>query len=329
LHAQPASLIRSFPQNVTIFGESAGGRSVFSHVASPTAAGLFHRGIVESGAYFGLSLPTLADEEAHGENFAASVGCNDQSARCLRSKSVEEILANWGFFESSLNVDGKVLPQSPDTAFATGQFNRVPLMNGTNHDEWRFFTDPITADEYPSVVESMVGPDAAPLVLAEYPLDNFDSPALAVGAIGTDSIFACPARVVDQVLSTQVRMFAYEFNDINAPEVFLPPVGFPYGAAHASELLYLFKLTWPGQLNAEQRKLSNNMIRYWTQFAKSGDPNSSGVPFWPQYDTTTDEFQSLLPPSPTTELEFATDHKCDFWATLFGARPRRAPRTSR
>jgi para-nitrobenzyl esterase len=121
------------------------------------------------------------DEEAHGENFAASVGCNDQSARCLRSKSVEEILANWGFFESSLNVDGKVLPQSPDTAFATGQFNRVPLMNGTNHDEWRFFTDPITADEYPSVVESMVGPDAAPLVLAEYPLDNFDSPALAVG----------------------------------------------------------------------------------------------------------------------------------------------------
>ena len=317
------------PQNVTIFGESAGGRSVFSHVASPTAAGLFHRGIVESGAYFGLSLPTLADEESHGENFAATVGCDDQTARCLRSKSVEELLANWGIFDSSLNVDGKVLPQSLDTAFATGQFNHVPLMNGTNHDEWRFFVDPITADEYPSVVESMVGPDAAPLVLAEYPLDNFDSPALAVGAIGTDSIFACPARVVDEVLSTQVPTFAYEFNDINAPEVFLPRADFPYGAAHASELLYLFKLTWPGQLDAEQRTLSNNMIRYWTQFAKSGDPNSSGVPFWTQYDTTTDQFQSLLPPSPTTEFEFATDHKCDFWATLFGARPRRAPRTSR
>jgi len=101
------------PDNVTIFGESAGGRSVFLQVASPMVAGLFHRGIVESGAYFGLTEPALADEEAHGENFAARIGCNDQSARCLRSKSVAEILPNWDIFESSPNVDGKVLPQSP------------------------------------------------------------------------------------------------------------------------------------------------------------------------------------------------------------------------
>jgi para-nitrobenzyl esterase len=317
------------PENVTIFGESAGGRSVFLQAASPLAAGLFHRGIVQSGAYFGLSTPALADEESHGQAFAASIGCNDQSARCLRSKSVRKIIENWGIFDSSANVDGMVLPQSPDIAFAAGQFNHVPLINGSNHDEWRFFTDPITADEYPSVVESMVGPDAAPLVLAEYPLDNFDSPALAVGAIGTDSIFACPARVVDQVLSTQVRTFAYEFNDINAPEVFLPPVGFPYGAAHASELLYLFKLTWPGQLDAKQRKLSNSMIRYWTQFAKSGDPNRSGTPFWPHYEAAKDGFQSLVTPLPLTEFEFAADHKCDFWAALFGASARHVPRTSK
>jgi para-nitrobenzyl esterase len=323
-------------QSVTIFGESGGGLSVFSHLASPAAAGLFDRGIVESGAY-ALTLPTLADEESHGEAFAASVGCNDQRARCLRSKSVNKILANWGSFDSSVNVDGKVIPQSLDTAFATGQFNHVPLIHGTNHDEWRFFVallfdlagSPITADEYPAVVGDMVGPDAAPLVLAEYPLDNFDNPDLAVGAIGTDSIFACPARVADQVLSTQVPMFSYEFNDINAPEVFLPPVSFPYGATHASELRYLFKLTWGGHLDVGQEELSNDMIRYWTQFAKSGDPNQSGTPFWPQYDATTDEFQSLVPPSPTPEFEFATDHQCDFWATLFGAEARRAPRTSR
>ena len=95
------------PQNVTIFGQSAGGLSVFANLASPPAAGLFHRGIVESGAY-GLALPTLADEESHGEAFAAGVGCSDQSARCLRSKSVKEILANWGLFDSSPNEDGKV-----------------------------------------------------------------------------------------------------------------------------------------------------------------------------------------------------------------------------
>jgi para-nitrobenzyl esterase len=319
------------PQNVTIFGESAGALSVFSHLASPTATGLFHRGIVESGAYE-LTLPTLADEESHGEAFAASVGCNDQNARCLRSKSVKEILANWGLFDSNPNVDGQVLPRSLDTAFATGQFNHVPLMQGTNHDEWRFFValsfdlagSPITAEQYPSVVEGMVGPDAAPLVLAEYPLEDFDSPDLAVGAIGTDSIFACSARLADQVLSAQVPTFTYEFNDVNAPQVFLPPVSFPYGATHASELLYLFRLTWPGRLDAQQQKLSESMIRYWTQFAKAGDPNSSGVPFWRQYVATTDEFQSLAPSSPMPEFEFVSDHKCDFWARLFGASARRA-----
>jgi len=320
------------PHNVTIFGESAGGRSVFLQLASPMATGLFRRGIVQSGAYFGLSVPALPDEESHGQAFAASVGCNDQSAHCLRSKSVKKILENWGLFDSSANVDGKVLPQSPDSAFGTGQFNHAPLIHGTNHDEWRFFValffdlsgSPITADEYPAVVESMVGPDAAPLVLAEYPLDNFDSPDLAVGAIGTDSIFSCPARAVDQVLYAQVPMFTYEFNDINAPEVFLPPVTFPYGATHASELRYLFKLSWGGQLDEVQKNLSNDMIRYWAQFARSGDPNSQGVPSWPQDDASTDELQSMLPPSPMPEFGFATDHKCDFWSSLFAANAQRA-----
>jgi para-nitrobenzyl esterase len=313
--------------NVTIFGESAGGQSVFSNLASPGAAKLFHRAIVESGAYQ-LTLPTLADAESQGTAFATSVGCSDQTVECLRSISVETVLANQpGLFETSPNVDGNVLPQSLDNAFATGQFNHVPLMQGTNHDEWRFFValffdlsdGPITVEDYPSVVEGMVGPDAAPLVLDEYPLDNFDSPDLAVGALGTDSIFACTARAADQVLAAQIPTFTYEFNDINAPEIFLPPVSFPYGATHASELRYLFRLIWPGQLDTQQQKLSNKMVRYWTRFARSADPNSPGLPAWPRYDSTTDEFQSLVPPSPVGEFEFATDHKCDFWAELFKA----------
>jgi len=234
-------------------------------------------------------------------------------------------------------VDGKVLSQSPDTAFAKGQFNHVPLIHGTTHDEWRFFVAlffdlagaAITPDQYPSVVESMVGPDAAPLVLAEYPLDHFDGPDLAVGAIGTDSIFSCPARAIDQVLSAQISTFAYEFNDTNAPELFLPPVSFSYAATHASELLYLFNLSRGGQLDEAQQKLSKDMIRYWTQFAKSGDPNSSSVPFWRQYDATTDEFQSLVPPSPMPEFQFARDHKCDFWAYLLGANAQPAARVAK
>jgi para-nitrobenzyl esterase len=175
----------------------------------------------------------------------------------------------------------------------------------------------------------MVGPDAAPLVLAEYPLSGFDSPDLAIGAIGTDSIFACPARTVDQTLSAQVATFAYEFNDINAPELFLPPVSFPYSATHASELRYLFKLKWPGHLDTEQRELSDNMIQYWTQFAKVGNPNSTGAPFWPLYNSAQDGFQSLVAPVPVTEFEFAMDHRCDFWAGLFGAGVQRGHKTSK
>jgi len=314
------------PRNVTIFGQSGGGLSVLSNLASPVAAGLFHRAIVQSGAYE-LSLPTLADEESHGLAFAVSVGCKDQSTQCLRSKSVKKILANWGLFDSNPNMDGKVLPQSLDAAFATGQFSHVPVMQGTNHDEWRFFVAldelsgaPITAAEYPSAVVDLLGPDAASQVLAEYPLQNFDSPALAVGALGTDSIFACPARAVDRVLSTQVPTFAYEFNDSNAPELFLPPVTFPYGATHASELLYVLQLTRPGELDPQQQILSDNMIRYWVQFARSGNPNGQGLPFWARYDNAVDKFQSLVPPPPMAEFGFAADHKCDFWAALFAAR---------
>jgi para-nitrobenzyl esterase len=324
------------PNSVTIFGESAGGLSVFSHLASPSAVGLFHRGIVESGAY-ALGFPTLTYEESQNEAFATSIGCNDQTARCLRSKSVEEILQNWGPFDSTPVVDGKVFPQSPDTAFVSGQFNHVPLIHGTNHDEWRLLValsydlagGPITPAEYPAAIVDTVGPDALQQILAEYPLDHFDSPDLAVGAIGTDSNFACVARSVDQVLASQVPTFAYEFNDSDAPEPFLPPVSFPYGAAHLSELRYLFKLRQHADLSAAQRELSDDMVAYWTQFARSGDPNSSRTPLWHRYDPHVDEFQSLVPPSPVPEMAFSTDHKCDFWATLSGASARRGARVSK
>ena len=118
-----------------------------------------------------------------------------------------------------------------------------------------------------------------------------------------------------------VPVFAYEFNDQNAPELFWPPdtvSGMPYGAAHASEIQYLFNLPqppWPVlPLNNNQLQLSDNMIRYWTQFARFGNPNSASTPLWQKYDPTPDLFQSLNTPIPTTESGFATDHKCGFWA---------------
>jgi para-nitrobenzyl esterase len=315
------------PRNVTIFGESAGGLSVLSQVASPAARGLFSRAIAESGSY-NLTQTSLASAEAAGQAFAAKAGCPDQTAACLRSLPVSTILANEEAAGYTPNINSAVLPQSLETAFATGEFNRVPVINGTNHDEWRLFValselegSPVTAANYQPMISSTldVPASAAAVIAAEYPLSAYPSPAVALGAVGTDAIFACPALTIDQAVSNFVPTFAYEFNDENAPENFLPPVSFPYGAAHATEIQYLMDLptaAFPGTLSSQQQQLATIMKSYWTNFAKRGFPSSSGTPFWPRFNKVTQQIQSLIPPTPQTETNFAANHKCAFWAAI-------------
>src|SRR6202042_1902086 len=258
------------PRNVTVFGESAGGLSTLSQVASPQARGLFQKAIVESGSY-NLTQASLSSAESAGEAFAAKAGCAGQTAACLRSLPVSAILANEDTAGYTPNINTDVLPESLGTAFATGKFNRVPIINGTNRDEWRLFValselegNPVTAANYQSMISSTLGvpPAAAAVIAAKYPLSAFPSPSVALGAVGTAAIFACPALTIDQSVSHFVPTFAYEFNDENAPEEFLPPVSFPYGAPHASEIQYLMDLptaAFPGTLSAAQQQLATTM----------------------------------------------------------------------
>jgi para-nitrobenzyl esterase len=315
------------PDNVTIFGESAGGLSTLSQVASPQAMGLFDTAIVESGSY-NLTQVSLARAETAGEAFATEAGCASQTAACLRSLPVSTILANQNAAGYTPNINSEVLPETLGTAFATGNFNRVPIINGTNRDEWRLFValselggNPVTAANYQSMISSTLGvPSAAAAVIAaEYPVTAFPSPSVALGAVGTDAIFACPALTIDQSVSQFVPTFAYEFNDENAPEPFLPPVSFPYGAAHASEIQYLMGLpaaAFPTQLSALQQQLATIMKVYWTNFASRGLPSSFGSPFWPTFNNLTQTMQSLVPPAPQAETDFANTHKCAFWTAL-------------
>ncbi len=312
------------PRDVTIFGESAGGLSVLSQLASRAARGLFARAIVESGAY-DLTQAPLATAETAGEAFAANAGCSSQTAACLRGLPVSTILASENTGGYQPDIDGLVLTQSLETAFASGQFNRVPVINGSNHDEWRLFVAldeltgaPVTAANYQSMIATTLGvsPAVAAAIAARYPLSAFPSPAVALSAVGTDAIFACPALTVDQLVSAYVPTHAYEFNDENAPERFLPPVSFPYGAAHASEIQYLFDLptaVFGGPLSPQQQQLADTMTRYWANFAGHGFPFSPGTPRWPRYDNATERVQSLIPPVPQVETDFATSHNCAFW----------------
>ena len=228
-------------------------------------------------------------------------------------------------------VDGTLLTQQISAAFASGEFNQVPVISGGNHDEWRLFVatgydlvgNPIaTLADYQAAELALWGPS-----LAAIPVDGLypDSPANsldggeALRASGTDGILACPERKGVQLLSNFVTTYTYEFNDENAPpaqSAFGGLLTFPLGA-YTAELQYLFIGDFfglpEGSLSPAQEQLSDAMVTYWTQFAKTGNPNSVSEPLWSPYSTSTDEFQSLIPPTPVVESTFAADHLCGFW----------------
>jgi len=314
------------PGDVTLFGESAGGLSTLAQLVSPGARGLFQRAIVESGTYE-LTQQPLTTAEAAGQAFAAKAGCSGtvsarDMAACLRRLPVSTILADQDPAGYTPDVDGAVLTQSVRTALARGQFNRVPVIIGTNHDEDRLFVagiqllgSRVTAANYQSMIASTLGVPAAiaSKIAAQYPLSRYPSPPVALGAVGTDAIFACHALVAEESLARYVPTYAYEFNDENAPELLLPPVGFPYGAAHASELQYLFSQTavpHPASLTPAQLQLAAAMQQDWTGLARTGIPAAG----WPRFSQTSQPMLSLVPPSPQVETDFAAQHHCAFWA---------------
>jgi para-nitrobenzyl esterase len=150
-------------------------------------------------------------------------------------------------------------------------------------------------------------------IAAQYPLSRYPSPPVALGAVGTDAIFACHALTAEESLARYVPTYAYEFNDENAPELFLPPVGFPYGAAHASELPYLFSQTTasrPIPFTKAQQQLAAAMKQDWTNLAKTGIPAAG----WPRFTGTSQQMLSLVPPQPRPETNFSAEHHCAFWA---------------
>ncbi|MGH8878772.1 MAG: carboxylesterase family protein, partial [Stackebrandtia sp.] len=220
-----------------------------------------------------------------------------------------------------LSYGTPLVPKNPAEAVREGDFNDVPVISGGNHDEMRSFiggviqqNGAISKERYAELMRNSFG-DQAEVVMAEYPLSDFDNPSLAWATLATDVSWACQTYEGDRQLAEHTEVYAYEFADPNAPNVNQINVPeFPQAAAHANDLPYLFDLQGTDMLTTpEQEKLAAQMIGYWTSFAHDGAPKADDSPSWSGFDGE-GPVMSLKPdPGPT---DFAADHKCGFWQGL-------------
>jgi para-nitrobenzyl esterase len=322
------------PGRVTLFGESAGGVSTCAHLTAPGSAGLFQRAIIQSGSctlrwpYSPTWAPLpRATAEAYGISIAKKLGCSDSAtvATCLRSKPAQELVALTEQGEAfSPAYGGGALPADPARSIATGHFIRVPVIEGTTRDEYRTFQaglenatkHRLTEDEYPTMVKSVFGDDAGK-VLARYPVGRYGSASVAWSAVVTDWGLTCPTLTMNNRFATYVPTYAYEFADEHTPWFRAEPdPGYPTGAYHAGELQYLFKGVYYGNpLTSGQKRLSDQMISYWTHFAYSGNPGAAGQPVWPK--STPGVVLSLAPGhNGIHPTDAGSQHQCRFWNGL-------------
>jgi para-nitrobenzyl esterase len=335
-----ASAFGGNPDAVTVFGESAGAVDICALLTSPDSAGLFQRAIMESGSCLtrvpsyaaGLAgtvhvstsdfwNPVSADDAA-GATLATALGCRAADPTgCLRSANPAAVLSaqNSTAVNFGPAYGTPVLPQSPAAALKRGQFTRVPILSGSNHDEARLTTMIIellagafTPQSYHAVLSATFGPAEADAIEHEYPVPSDGDAGMAFATMDTDRVFVCPQLATNRQLADRTRTSGYEFADPTAPTFSPYYSSRPAGAAHASELAYLFDLRNGGpyqgldhtELAPPQRQLGNTMIDMWAGFARGGHRT------WPTYPTVLS-----LAPSHIGPVDAWAEHHCGFWAT--------------
>lgn len=294
------------PDNVTIFGESAGGESIHNLVTSPAAAKLFHKAINQSGngrvnqAYgrylkHNPSAP-LASAEEQGLTFAQQFGITGTDANALaalRALTAEQVTDNLDFgdlssphgvatFAGGAIIDGTLVPDEPQVLYKSGRFNRVPVMIGTNDADLGFTKPAATKDE----AYALFGPDKLDAARAAFDPRGTATVAAVQSQIAAVITMHEPARFVARSYAAQnVPAYLYRFSYVaDSRKAVLP------GATHAHEIPFVFNTVdavYGSAATNRDRDVARTVSAYWVAFAKTGKPSPEGLLGWPAFDPAT------------------------------------------
>ncbi|HTT19542.1 MAG TPA: carboxylesterase/lipase family protein [Candidatus Sulfotelmatobacter sp.] len=282
------------PGNVSVFGESAGSFSVSAQMASPLAKGLFQKAIGESGGAFSRTGLPFESMSARAEKDAKLVKdkLGASTLAELRAIPAEKLVQTFGSrpdaFAFGPDVDGYFLPEPVPAIFAAGKQNDVALIAGWNHDEGSFeiafAPQKPNAENFKATAQKDFG-DKADEFLKLYPADTDEHAMRSAQDYAGDKFIAFSTWdwIEAQSKTGKQPVYRYRFDmapfnkNPNAPRM---------GSYHSAEIEYVF-----GQLDSKadvtwresDRQISDMMQKFWSNFAKTGNPNGAGLPNWPPY----------------------------------------------